>query len=130
MVGLPVPYNHLHNLLQDLSSANFHLPFSPTYLFIKSFLQFPPTLPSSNTQRFLSSLFLDTGIPTISCKIFSLPHPFSQFELHRETTEQRSLVRTDSDLISSWLSEVWTGITALTISNSLLLKFRKLVYCK
>ena len=130
MVGLPVPYNHLHNLLQDLSSANFHLPFSPTYLFIKSFLQFPPTLPSSNTQRILSSLFLDTGIPTISCKIFPLPHPFSQFELHRGTTEQRSLVRTDSDLISSCLSEVWTGITALTTSNSLLLKVRKLVYCK
>ena len=50
-------------LLQSILTSLFH-----PYLFTKSSLQFPLTLPSYITQQFFTSLFLCTTIPTIYTK--------------------------------------------------------------
>ena len=61
-----LPYN-LHQKsvppLQLFWTSLFH-----PYLFIKSYLQHPLTLPSSTPQQFFFPLFLRTGIPTIYIK--------------------------------------------------------------
>ena len=63
-------------LLQLISptSAIFTSLF-PSYLFIKSSLQSPLTLPSSIPQQFFTSLFLCTALQSKS-KLFSLPRPY------------------------------------------------------
>ena len=60
-------------------------------------------------------------------KVFSLPQPFSQFRLRRGTSEQSSLVRTDTVLISFFFLKLQKGIT---VTDSLSLRLRKLVYCR
>ena len=55
-------------LLQSIFNSLFH-----SYLFTKSSLQSPLTLPSSIAQQFFTSLFLCTTIPTIYTKnVFSM----------------------------------------------------------
>ena len=58
-------------------------------------------------------------------KAFSISQPFTQFRFHQGTNEWGSLVRTDTVLISSCFSEVWTEITVLTIADSLSLRLKK-----
>ena len=108
MVGAPSfskPYfaykhpNNLHQksvpLLYSIFTCLSHL-----YLFTKSFLQSPLTLPFSIIQQFFTSLFLHTTIPTIYTKNISLPQPFRQFRLPRGTRELGSLARNNTVLIS------------------------------
>lgn len=63
-------YNNPHKSPPKICSfsANFYLPILLSFLFAKLSLQFPPTLPPCKTHQFLSSLFLDAGITTISFK--------------------------------------------------------------
>ena len=50
--------------------------------------------------------------------------------LHQGTNKQLSLVRTDTVLITSWFSVLWTWVTPLIIIDSLSLRLGKLFYCK
>ena len=123
MVGapsFPEPHLCIQPLLQPLpkirssTSVNFHLPI-PLLLVHKIIL----TIPTNTT-------FLYTSTP----KIFSLPQPFRQFRLRQWTKKLESLKNTDTILISPFFLKVWTVITGLTITDSLLLSLRKLVYCR
>ena len=124
-------YNHSHNLHQKFvsTSANFHLPISPLYLFPKPSLQFPPISPTSVTHQLLSSLFLHTAMPTIFSKNFFPTLTIYPIQTTSRDHEQGSLVRTDTVLISSNFSVLWTGIAALTLTDSLSFSLRKLFYC-
>ena len=51
------------------TSASFHLPISPPYLFAKTFLPSSLTLPFSILLPFFTCQFLHTAIPTILIKI-------------------------------------------------------------
>ena len=117
----------LHTTTLTISTKNFLQLISPSlfhpYLFIKSFLQFPLTLSSSKPQHFFHLPFFVYSDPYNQ----SLSQPFGQFSLCKETNEQRSLVRTDTDLISLFFLKVQTRITA---TDSILLKLRKFVYCR
>ena len=77
-------------------------------------------------QHFFTFLFLRTAI---LASVF-LPQPFNQFRLRQATSEQGSLARTDTVLISVFSLKVWTEITGFTITDSLSLRFRKLVYSR
>ena len=108
-----------------LFTCLFHL-----YFLTKSSLKSPLTLPSSIIQQFFTSQFLRATIPTIYTKPFFLPQPFSQFRLPQGTRELSSITRTDTDdLIFLFFSKVWTMTAGLTITDSLSLRIRKLVYC-
>ena len=63
-------------------------------------------------------------------KIFSLLQPFFQFRLRRGTRELRSLVRTNTVLISPFSLKGWKVVTGLTITDFLSLRLRNLVYNK
>ena len=97
-------YNHPYNLhqksfllLQSIFTSLFH-----PYVFTKSSLQSPLTLPSSIPQQFC------TTIPTSFCaqpshhsppKLFFLPQSFSQFRLDQGTRDLGSLKRAATVLI-------------------------------
>ena len=122
-------YNHLYNPHQNFSSTNFHLPI--LHLLVHKIIlaiptQSPLTLPSSIPQHLFTSLFLLKQSLQSTSKLFSLPHPFSHFRLRQSTNEQESLSRTNTVLISVFLFKVLTEITGLTITDSLLLRLRKL----
>ena len=59
-----------------------------------------------------------------------LPQTFCQFRLRQGTMELGSLVRTETVLMPPFFLEVWTAIIGLTITDSLSLRLRKLVYCR
>ena len=59
-----------------------------------------------------------------------LLQPFSQLRLHQGSNERRSFMRNGAALISFTFSEAWTGLTVLTITDSLLFRLGKLVYYK
>ena len=61
-------------------------------------------------------------------KMFSLPQTFFQFRLCQGTSELGSLARTGTVLISLFFLKVWQVIAGLTITDSLLLRLRKLLY--
>ena len=103
-------YNQHHNFHQKFSSASLFRP----YLFIKSFLQSPLTLPSSIPPCF----WIQQSLQSTS-KVIYPSRPFSQFRLQQGTNEKGSLVRTDTVLISVFFLKVQTGITGLTITDSL-----------
>ena len=78
-------------------------------------------------QQFLS-LYVSNLSPLYFCvlpsqqstpKIFSPPHPFSQFRLHQGIKELGTLVRIDTVLISPFLFKGWTAVTRLTITDPL-----------
>ena len=95
---------------------------SPPLLFNKTIL----TIPSNISPPYICIQPSQQSTP----KIFSQPQPFSQFRLRQGTKELWSLVRNDTIFISPFFFKVWTVITGLTITNSLSLRLRKLVYCK
>ena len=112
---------------------NFHLPVPPllVHKVILTTLNNTPFLYTSLYMQFFTSLLLRTTIRTICTKnIFSLTQPFSRFRLHQGTKEPESLVRTDTVLISSFFHKVWSMKTGLRITDSLLLRLIKLVYCR
>ena len=105
------------SILQSIFISLFH-----PYLFTKSSLQSPLTLPSSISQQFYTSFFVCTTIPTIYTKMFSLPQPLCQFRLPQGTKVLGGLLRT-----ATFFFKVWTG---LIITDSLSLRLWKLVYCR
>ena len=111
------------------TSVNFHLLFHP-YLFTKPSLQSPPTSPSSTPHQFFTSPYLRSTIQNFYTEIFFLPQTFCQFRLRQGTMELGSLVRTETVLMPPFFLEVWAAITVLTITDSLSLRLRKLVYCR
>ena len=120
---------HTPPTIPNCTSANFHLHISSPYMFTKPSLQSPLTLPSSITQPFFVSLFLHTVILATPNKCFLLSQPFSRFRLCQELNEQVHFVWTDTVVISPCFPEAWTGITALAITDSSLLRLTILVYC-
>ena len=122
--------------------------FSKPYLCIKPMLQSPPNYSSSTSVRFhlppllnhkiiltiptntpflytsaIFHHFLRTIIPTIYTKGISLSQPFHQFRLCQGTRELGHCVNLP-------LVKVWTVITGLTITDSLLLRIIQLGYCR
>ena len=90
-------------------------------------LQHPLLLYLSN---FSPSFFCVQPSKNSTPKIFSLSQTFCQFRLCQGTKELGSLVRIDTFLISPFFLKVWTAITGLTITDSLSLRLRKVVYCR
>ena len=76
------------------------------YLSIKPFLQFSLTLSSSIPQHFFIPFSCIQRSLQSESKVPSLPQPFSQFRLRQGTSEQSSLVRTDTVLISLFFLKV------------------------
>ena len=108
------PPLHSPSKICSPTSVSFHLPISPLLvnkIVLKILLQHALPLYLSN----FSSLYFCVQ-PSQQCtsKIFSLPQLFSQF--------RRSI------LISTCFLKVWTVKTELTITDSLSLRRRKLVY--
>ena len=118
----------LHQKSVSLLQSIFIPLFCP-HLFKKSSLQSSLTFPSSIPQQFCTTSFLLRTIPTIYTKNIFLP-PVSQFRLDQGTRDLGNLVRTDTVLISPFFLKVWTAMTGLTITDSSLLRLRKLVYCR
>ena len=116
--------NQPYNLHQNFSSMNFSSLVYP-YLFIKLFLQSPLTLTSSMPQHYFC---IQQPLQSTS-KVFSLLQPISQFRLRQGNDEQGSFVTTGTVLISILFFKVFTGITRLTIADSLFFRLRKLVSC-
>ena len=90
---------------------------------------------STNT-RFLytsanfTSLFFRTTSQQSTSNFFCLPQPFRQFRLRPRVRELTSIVRSDIVLTSPFFLKAQTVITGLTITDSLSLRLRKLVYCR
>ena len=60
---------------------------------------------------------------TLHQKSIALPQPFNQFRVCQESNEQGSLVWTDTVLITPCFPEAWVGVTVLTVTDSLSLRF-------
>ena len=113
--------NNLHQK-SVLLPVNFHLPIPP-FLVHKIIL----TIPNNNPLLY-TSLFLRRTIPTIYTKNISLPHHFCQFRLCQETRDLGSLFSINTVLICPFLLKVWALITGITITDSLSLRIKKLIY--
>lgn len=116
--------------------------FSSPYLLIQPLQQSPPMIPSFTSANFYLTvlphynsywhplpLYLSPFSPPYLYKSFPLSWPFSQFRQHQDPNEQVILVWTGTVFISPCFLKVWTGITVVTITDSLLFRLRKLVYC-
>ena len=99
--------------------VNFHLPIPPLLVY-KIILTIPTNAPLIYTSAILH--------PTIFTKNVFPTSTISPFQLRQGNRELGSLVRTGTVLISPFFLKVWTVITGLTITDSLSLRLRKLVY--
>ena len=99
-------------------------------LFFKSFKNEEPIKHSLYLSNFSPPYFCVQPSQHSTTKIFYLPQPFHQFRLRQGTRELENLVGNDTVLISLFFLKVWAVITGLAITNSLSLRFRKLVYCR
>ena len=122
-------YNQRYNLHQKpfLYFSQFSPPIPPL-LVHKIALTISTSNPFVCTSAIFHLPFFVQPSQQSTPKIFSLPQPFFQFMLRQGTRELGSLVRTDTVLISPFFLELWTVITGLTITDSLSLILRKLVY--
>ena len=84
-----------------------------------------PTLPSSILQPFFISLFLRKAIPTIPIKnpFTYLCHTTNSGFVKGSVSEVVLRGWSDTILISPHFPEAWAGITVLTITNFLSLRF-------
>ena len=130
------PYLCIQPTLQSPSnicsstSVNFHLPVHP--LLVHKIIL---TISTNNITSAILSLTLfcvqpsqqpTPKIPFTQWQLFI--QPFIQFRMREGTRELGNLVSTL--LISTFFLKVWTVITGLTISDYLLLRIRKFVYCR
>ena len=104
------------------NSDNLHLPIPP--LFVRKIIL---TISTKAPFLYTSATFY---LPTIYTKNFSLLQSFSQCRLRQRTRELESRMRTNTVLISIFFIKVWKVITGLKTTDSLLLRLRKLVYCR
>ena len=112
-------------LIPFLTSAIFHLNISLPHVLPKPSLKSLPTLPLY--LRFFSTLYL--FIQTL-LQSFSIPHSFSQFNQWQGPSEQWSIVRNDTVWIFPCFHETWAEITALTITDHVLFRLKKLLCCR
>ena len=126
--NLTCAYNHPYNLCQKSIppfSVNFHLPIA-TLLVHKIIL----AIPTNTSFLYNSVIFCLLFCIHPSLQPFPLLQPFSLYRLCQGINEQGNLVRTDTDLVSSFFLEVWTGKAGLTITDSLFVMPGKLFYCR
>ena len=99
------------------SSVTFYLQFQLPTFFAKPSLPSPPTLPIY--LRHLSPPYFYT-LPSLHTpsKIFSPTSSIQPFQSVQGSSEEESVVRINSILISDGFPEAWAGITKLTITNS------------
>ena len=97
------------------TSANFHLFVSPLYFSTKPSLQSSPALPSPIPQPFFTSLFVHTAITTTLTKNC---FPIVDHSGWVKGSVSKSILFGLKLLISPYLSKAWTGIKALTITDS------------
>ena len=127
--NLTCVYNHLYILstkTRSSTSVNFHLPIPLLLLNKIIYTILTNTLFLCTSAVFYHPIFAYNNPSNLPQNI-SLPWPF---RLHQRTKELWSLVRNPIVLISPFFLKVWTLITGLTITNSLSLRLRKLVYCR
>ena len=109
------------------TSTYFYLPI-PSLLVNKIIL----TIPTNTSFLYISAIFhLPIFAYSNPCNLHQkhfLPRPFSEFRLSQRAYEKGTRVRTDTVLISLFFLKVKTGVTGLTISDSLLARLRKLVH--
>ena len=109
-------------LVQSIFASLFHI-----YFFTKSCLQSPLNLASSIPHQFFTSIFLGTTIPTIYTKnIFATSAVYPTKALSRDQGAQESCEDWHCFNLSLLPQSMKTG---LTITDSLSLRLRKLVYC-
>ena len=92
------------------------------------------TVPTNNsllyTSAIFASLYLHTAIPTFPTKNPTLTAVIQPIQAVSWPNEQVSLVLADTVLISPCFPEAWTGIAVLTITDFLLFRIKKSVYCR
>ena len=115
----------VHKTVSPLQLISMSL-FQP-YLFKKLSLQSLLTLFTSILSNFLPPYFCVQPSLQSTSKLFSLPQPFSQSRLRQGTNEQGSHWHY---LILFFFLKIWTGLTGLTIIDSLKLRLRKLAFCR
>ena len=122
MVGAPPfsqPILWIQPTLQSLprnsssSSVNFHFPILPLVV-QKSSLQSPLTLPSYITQKFFTSPFLRTTIPTICTKNVSLTSNILPIQDMSKDHVVREYCEDWNCFNISFFLKVWTVIAGLT----------------
>ena len=131
---------HFHNFARAYNQrCNLHQKTVPLLQLI--FTSYSTLICSQNPPYDLHQhpllLYLSNFSPPFFCvqpfknstpKIFSLL--FCQFRLRQGARELGRLVRTQIVLISHFFLKVWRTIAGLTITDSSLLRLRKLVYCR
>ena len=117
--------------IRSSASGNFHLPI--LLLLVHKII---PTIPNNSPFLYTSAIFYllifayNQPSQQSIAKISSLPQPLSQFSLHQGTRELGCLFGTDIILTSHFFLKVWTVTTGFTITGSLSLRIRILVYCR
>ena len=117
--------------IRSSASGNFHLPI--LLLLVHKII---PAIPNNSPFLYTSAIFYllifayNQPSQQSIAKISSLPQPLSQFSLHQGTRELGCLFGTDIILTSHFFLKVWTVTTGLTITGSLSLRIRILVYCR
>ena len=117
--------------IRSSASGNFHLPI--LLLLVHKII---PAIPNNSPFLYTSAIFYllifayNQPSQQSIAKLSSLPQPLSQFSLHQGTRELGCLFGTDIILTSHFFLKVWTVTTGLTITGSLSLRIRILVYCR
>ena len=117
--------------IRSSASGNFHL-----LILLLLVHKIIPTIPNNSPFLYTSAIFYllifayNQPSQQSIAKISSLPQPLSQFSLHQGTRELGCLFGTDIILTSHFFLKVWTVTTGLTITGSLSLRIRILVYCR
>ena len=117
--------------IRSSASGNFHL-----LILLLLVHKIIPTIPNNSPFLYTSAIFYllifayNQPSQQSIAKISSLPQPLSQFSLHQGTRELGCLFGTDIILTSHFFLKVWTVTTGLTITGSLSLRIRNLVYCR
>ena len=118
------PYQETVPLLQSIFTSLFH-----PYLFTKSSLQSPLTLPSYIIQQFFTSVSLRATIPTIYTKNIFPTSNILPIQAASRYQDVREYCEDWHCLISPFFLKVWTVIAGLTHNtDSLSIRLKKLIY--
>ena len=117
-------YQETVPLLQSIFTSLFH-----PYLFTKSSLQSPLTLPSYIIQQFFTSVSLRATIPTIYTKNIFPTSNILPIQAASRYQDVREYCEDWHCLISPFFLKVWTVIAGLTHNtDSLSIRLKKLIY--
>ena len=115
--------------IRSSTPVNFHLSI-PLLLFNKVIHTIPTNIPFLYPLAIFHLPIFTYNHPSNLHQTLFIFQPFSQFSLCQGTKNLWGLVRNDTVSISPFFLKVWKVITGLTITVSLSLRLRKLVYCK